>query len=77
MELSYNEVLDILDVKYTATSTTGYTLPPGLYEISVNNLMLKCLLPNDVKVNITIDDIRLKSNPTTNKTNKIVFYTEN
>ena len=30
--------------------------------------MLKSLLPNDVKVKITIDDIRLRSNFTTNKT---------
>ena len=29
--------------------------------------MLKSSLPNEVKVNITIDDIRLKSNLTTNK----------
>ena len=31
-------------------------------------MMLKSLLPIEVKVNITIDDIRLKSNLTTNKT---------
>ena len=32
------------------------------------NLTLKSLLPSKVKVNFTIDDIRLKSNLTTNKT---------
>ena len=32
--------------------------------------MLMSLLPNEVKVNITIDDIRLKSILTTNRTNK-------
>ena len=41
--------------------------------------MLKSLLPNDVKINITIDDIRLKSNLTTNETfrftEKSFFYT--
>ena len=31
-------------------------------------MTLKKLLPDEVKVNITIDDIRLKSNSTTNKT---------
>ena len=33
-------------------------------------LRLKSLLPNEVKVEITINDIRLKSNITTNKTIK-------
>ena len=41
--------------------------------------MSKSLLPNKVKVNISIDDIRLRSNRTTNKTIrltiKIFFYT--
>ena len=32
--------------------------------------MLKSLLPNKVKVKITFDDIRLRSNLTTNKTKK-------
>ena len=36
--------------------------------------MLKSLLPNNVKVFITIDDIRLKSKSTTNNTEK---YTRN
>ena len=37
-------------------------------------MMLKSLLPKDVKVKITIDDIRLKSNLTTNKT---IRFTKN
>ena len=39
--------------------------------------MLNFLFPDDVEVNITIDDIRLKSNLTTNKTirfTKIYFF---
>ena len=70
MELTYSEIEKILDVKYIATSTIGYTLPVGIYEIIDNNSTIKSLLPNDVKVNITIDDIRLKSKLTTNKTIK-------
>ena len=35
MELSYDEIVDILDVKYIAGSTTGYTLPPSIYKITV------------------------------------------
>ena len=45
-----------------------YTLAPGVYEIGDINLMLKSLLPDEVEVNITIDDFELKSNLTTNKT---------
>ena len=55
MELTYDEIVDVLDVKYIAGSTNGYTLVPGIYEVSDINLMLKSLLPNK-KINITIDD---------------------
>ena len=30
MELTYDEIVDILEVKYIAGSTVGYTLPPGI-----------------------------------------------
>ena len=59
-----------MDVKFIARSTKGFTLPPGFYEITDIYLMLKSLLPKEVQVKITIDDIRLKSNLTTNKRNK-------
>ena len=68
MELPYHEIVDILDVKHIDGSTIDYMLPLAMYEISDENLMLKSLLPNEVKVNITIDDVRLRSNLTTNKT---------
>ena len=51
-----------------------------MYEIIDFNFMLKSLLPKEVKVNITIDDIRLKSNLTTNKTIKFTkksFFIQN
>ena len=68
MELNYDEIIDKLDVKSIAGSTIGYTLPPGIYKITDISLMLKSLLPNKVKVKITIDDTRLRFNLTTNKT---------
>ena len=77
-QLTYDEIIDILDLKHIAASTKGYTLPPGVYEIIDNNFMLKCLLSKEVKVNFTIDDIRLNSNLTTKKTirftEKSFFY---
>ena len=56
-QLTYDENIDILDLKKFPTSTIGYILPPGLYETSDIVLMLKSLLPKEVKVDITIDDI--------------------
>ena len=77
-QLTYDEVIDILDLKYIVGSTKRYTLPPGIYEIIDNIFMLQSLLPNDVKVNITIDDVRIKSKLSTNKTirftKKSFFY---
>ena len=67
MELKY-KIMDVLDMKYTSATSIGYTSPPGIYKTSDTNLMLKSLLPDEVKVDITIDDIRLRSNLTTNKT---------
>ena len=71
MELTYSEIEYKLDTNYNATSSTGYTLMPGIFEISDLNLMLKSLLPDDVKVKIKIDDIRLRSNLTPKKNEKI------
>ena len=62
MRLSYDEIMDILDLKYIPTKRTGYSLNPGIYEIIDINNTLKHILPDNVKVDITIDDVRLKSN---------------
>ena len=73
MRLNYDEITDILDLKYIPTKRTGYSLNPGIYEVVDLNNTLKHFLPNNVKVNITIDDIRLKSNL---KTNQTLIFTE-
>ena len=79
MQLSYDEIMDILDLKYIPTKRTGYSLKPGIYEVIDLNNTLKYILPKNVKVNITIDDIRLKSklkiNQTLIFTSKSFFYT--
>ena len=62
MQLAYDEIIDILDLKYIPKKRTGYSLNPGIYEVIELNNTLKYILPNNVKVAITIDDIRLKSN---------------
>ena len=79
MRLSYDEILDVLDLKYISTKRIGYSLYPGIYEIVDLNTTLKNILPDNIKVNITIDDIRLKSNLKINQTliftEKSFFYT--
>ena len=78
-QLTYDEIMDILDLKYIPTRRTGYSLDPGIYEVIDLNNTLKHVLPDNVKVNITIDDIKLKSNLNTNQTllftKKSFFYT--
>ena len=73
MQLTYNEIIDVLDLKYIPTKRIGYSLNPGIYEIVDLNNTLKHILPDNVKVNITIDDIRLKSNL---KINRILIFIE-
>ena len=72
-KLTYDEIMDILDLKYISTKRTGYSLDPGIYEVVDINNTLKHILPDNVKVNITIDDIRLKSNL---KINQTLIFTE-
>ena len=73
MRLSYDEIMDILDLKYIPTKRTGYSLNPGIYEVVDLNNTLKYILPDNVKVSVTIDDVRLKSNL---KTNQTLFFTQ-
>ena len=40
IRLSYDEIIDILDLKYIPTKRTGYSLDPGIYEvIDLNNTL--------------------------------------
>ena len=73
MRLSYDEIIDILDLEYIPTKRKGYSLNPGIYEVVDLNNTLKYILPNNVKVNVTTDDIRLKSKL---KTNQTLIFTE-
>ena len=78
MRLSYDQIIDILDLKYIPTKRTGYSLDPGIYEVIDLNNTLIYILPDNVKVSVTIDDIKLKSTLETNQTliltEKSFFY---
>ena len=73
MQLTYDEIIVILDLKYIPTKRTGYSLNPGNYEVDDLNNTLKYILPDNVKATITIDDIRLKSNL---KIDQTLIFTE-
>ena len=73
MRLSYDEIIDIIDLKYIPTKTIGHSLNPGIYEVVDLYNTLKYILPDNVKVSVTIDDVRLKSNL---KTNQTLIFTE-
>ena len=79
MQLTYNEIIDILGLEYIPIKRIGYSLNPGIYEVINLNNTSKKILPDNVKVSIPIDDIRLKSNLKINQTliftNKSFFYT--
>ena len=79
MQLTYDEIIEVFGLKYISTKRIRYSLNPGIYEVVDLNNTLKCFLPDNVRVNITIDDIRLKSNLKINQTLKITeksfFYT--
>ena len=49
-------------MSYNDTLTIGYTVAAGKYEIGGKKLMLKSLIPAEVRVKIKIDDIRFENN---------------
>ena len=62
MQLTYDEIVDLIDKKCFPSERKGYTLPVGMYEISDINDRIQYLLPDIVKKSNTIDHNRLKSN---------------
>ena len=68
MQLTYEEIIDVLDLRHIPTKRTRYSLNPGIYEVVDLNNTLKYILPDNVKMSITIDDVRLNSNFKINQT---------
>ena len=79
MQLTYDEIIDILDLKYIPTKRKGYSVEPNIYNVVDLNKTLKNILPSNVKIDITIDERKyktdLKINQTLIFTNKSFFYT--
>ena len=52
----------MLDLKYIPSKRINFSLQAGIHYISDLNKTLRYFSPNNVKVGITIEDIRLKCN---------------
>ena len=78
-QLTYDEIIDILDLKYIPTKGMGYSIEPNIYNVVDLNKTLKNILPDNVKINVSIDERKyktdLKINQTLIFTNKSFFYT--
>ena len=72
-QLTFDEIICILDSKYIPTKRTGQPLNPGFYEVIDLNNTSKYVSPDKVKVFVIIDDIRLKPNLNFNRT---LIFTE-
>ena len=59
--LTYDEIIDILDLKYIPTKRMGYSIEPNLYNVVDLNKTLNNILPDNVKIDITIDERKYKT----------------
>ena len=79
MQLTYDEIIDVLDLNYIPTKRMGYSIEPNIYNVVDLNKTLKNILPNNKKINVSIDERKyktdLKINQTLIFTNKSFFYT--
>ena len=79
MQLTYDEIINILDLKYIPTKRIGYSIEPNIYNVADLNKTIKNILPNNVKIDTNIDERKyktdLKFSHTLIFTNKSFFYT--
>ena len=68
MDLTYDEIIGVLDLKCIPKKRISFSLNPSIYEVIDSNTTLKYFLTDFAKVKVTIDDIRLKSNLSNNQT---------
>ena len=55
-QLTYDEIINILDLKYFLTKRIGYSLKPDSYQVSDINNTLKNILVNNVVISVSIDE---------------------
>ena len=49
MQLTYNEIIDVLELEYMPRERTGYSLNPNLYNVVDLENSLKYILPDNIK----------------------------
>ena len=77
MQLTYDEIIDVLELKYIPTKKTSSFLKPNIYQISDINKSIKNISPDNVKISVTIDEKIIKSSLKINQTlitDKSFFY---
>ena len=78
-QLTYDEIIDIIDLKCIPTKRMGYSIEPNIYNVVDLNKTLKNIQPDNVKTNISIDGRKCKTDLEINQTliftNKSFFYT--
>ena len=79
MQLTYDEIIDIVDLKDFPTKRIGYSLKPLIYQRGDINKTLKNILHDNVKISVTLDERKYKSDLKINQTliftDKSFFYT--
>ena len=68
MQLTYDEIINILDLKFISTKRIGYSIEPNIYNVVDLNKTLKNILPNNVKIDVTIDERKYKTDLKINQT---------
>ena len=48
MQLTYDEIIDILDLKFIPTKKIGYSIEPNIYNVVELNKTLKKIIPNNI-----------------------------
>ena len=79
MQLTNDEIIDVLDLKYILRKRIGYSLNPNIYKVADLNNSFNYILPDNVKTNVTIVERKhkteLKINQTLKFNIKSFFYT--
>ena len=53
MQLTYDEIINILDLKHIPTKRMGYSIEPNIYIVVDLNKTLKNISPNNIKINVS------------------------
>ena len=62
MQLTNDEIIEILELKHISTKSTGFSVKPNIYQISDKNNTLKKILTDNVEISVTTEEKIYKSN---------------